>query len=178
MKPAVKRPRKHILLDRAFAVVATLCAAYPAYSIFDNPPSELDFSRPITWFVLLLISASLASFLYHVAITPSLKYPVYKQRHNVLDQLEHKDTALIHIPTVVKVFGWLAIIAGFSSAAFISYLVINLIRNFDFQINNPNDLELFILIPAGVISAVLVLRTVFKTRIAPAAVVTPPESLA
>ena len=152
--------------DRMLSVLGMVCGAYPTWFGFQVAGgSSIELGDPFNWIALGLMFAGVTSFLYHVAIWSSLKYPVHRLKAEALDQLDDGKYELVRIPVVVKIFAWytvvfqglLAIVMCFGAAAIIR-------RSWGYGMDT-RDLTSVLLLPAALFAVLMVLRTLFTVRI-------------
>ena len=173
---ATERPRNEIAREKAMALVAVLAAVYPAaFCIYMLEGGfAVDFNEPITLVPVTAIIAATASVLYHLAIWPSLKYPVFKDKRTPLDQLDEPGVDYVRIPIAVRAFGFVTIGLEAMLAAGSIWLCW-IILSFG-GIKNWEDIAFIANTPATIIAGVLVARTVLKTRMAPPNVLEPTQA--
>ena len=154
------------LQNRLLAVLAVGCAGYVAY-YFTQLSGGLEALLHSNWYSMAVALAAPVTLLYFAWIWSSFRYPVYITNNAQPDQASVPRAQLRKLPTALQYLGMAVVVIEVVFAAIFGLYVI------DVELIHPTCLThvpttiAWTPLAAALVGA-LILRTLFKTRIAPA----------
>ena len=155
--------------DRLLAALGIACMCYPMWFCGDDLMSRtIDLENRGVWIDSAVVLAGIAAMFYFVGTFNSLQYPEYRAKAELLDQLDDGEYRIRPIPWGLKIPGFYALLVTTGLAAFVAFLSVQRFGIRGNALNTANEFKVILMLPTAATTAWLILRGIFKTRIAPA----------